>query len=66
MPSSIPDRIEQSVEQLMKDVRERAESEREGKSLYDDAALDASLAAKYINHPMPFWIEHMTTGLFAG
>lgn len=56
-----PDRIEQNVEQLMKDVRERAESERSGKSLYDDVALDPSLAAKYINHPMPFWIERMTT-----
>ena len=56
-----PDRIEQTVEQLMKEVRERAESEREGKSLYDDSSLDASLAAKYINHPMPYWIERMTT-----
>ena len=56
-----PDRIEQNVEQLMKDVRERAESEREGKSLYDDPRLDASLAAKYVNHPIPYWIERMTT-----
>ena len=56
-----PERIEQTVEQLMKGVRERAESERDGKSLYDDEALDASLAAKYVNHPMPFWIERMTT-----
>jgi superfamily II DNA or RNA helicase len=56
-----PERIEESVEKLMKDVRERAEAEREGKSFYDDPALDASLAAKYVNHPMPFWIERMTT-----
>jgi len=56
-----PDRIEQSVEELMRDVRERAESEQQGKSLYDESPLDATLAASYVNHPMPYWIERMTT-----
>jgi len=56
-----PDRIEQNVEQLMKDVRERAESERQGKSLYEKSSLDAVLASNYANHPMPYWIERMTT-----
>ena len=56
-----PDRIEQTVEELIEDVRERAESERDGKSLYEEASLDATLASKYVNHPMPYWIERMTT-----
>jgi len=56
-----PDDIESRVDQLMEDVRERAESEKAGKSLYDELPLDASLATKYVSHPIPFWIERMTT-----
>jgi superfamily II DNA or RNA helicase len=56
-----PDRIEENVEELMKDVRERAESEQHGKSLYEETSLNAALASKYVNHPMPYWIEQMTT-----
>lgn len=56
-----PDRIEQSVDELMTEVRQRAESEREGRSYYDQSPLDPALAARYMNHPMPYWIERMTT-----
>ena len=56
-----PDRIEENVDELMKDVRERAESEQHGKSLYEETTLNAALASKYVNHPMPYWIERMTT-----
>ncbi len=56
-----PERVEQSVDELMVEVRERAESEREGRSLYEESPLDPAMAARYINHPMPYWIERMTT-----
>src|SRR2546430_13717760 len=38
-----------------------AEAERAGKSLYDDSPLDAALATQVMNHPLPFWVERMTT-----
>ncbi len=56
-----PDRIEQTVDDLMAEVRERAKSEHQGRSLYDESPLDPALASKYMNHPMPFWVECMTT-----
>jgi len=56
-----PDRIEHNVETLIQDVRERAASERQGQSLYDASPLDTTLASRYVNHPMPYWIERMTT-----
>lgn len=56
-----PDQIDKSVDELMRDVRERAEAEKEGKVFYDDSPLDPALAAKVSSHPMPFWIERMTT-----
>ncbi len=56
-----PDRLEQNVDKLIMQVRERAEYEQSGKSLYDHSPLDAVLASKYVNHPMPYWVERMTT-----
>lgn len=56
-----PDDIEQNVDSLIMQVRERAEDEQAGKSLYDHSPLDAVLASKYVNHPMPYWIERMAT-----
>ncbi len=56
-----PDGIEKNVNSLIMQVRERAEYEQSGKSLYDHSPLDAELASKYVNHPMPYWIERMTT-----
>ena len=56
-----PDGIEQNVDKLIMQVRERAEYEQSGKSLYDNSPLDAVLASKYVNHPMPYWIERMAT-----
>ncbi len=56
-----PDGIEQNVDKLIMQVRERAEYEQSGKSLYDHSPLDAVLASKYVNHPMPYWIERMAT-----
>ncbi|QDU47375.1 RNA polymerase-associated protein RapA [Symmachiella dynata] len=56
-----PDGIEQNVDNLMMQVRERAEDEQSGKSLYEKSSLDAKLASLYVNHPMPYWIERMTT-----
>lgn len=56
-----PEGIERSVEQLMRDVHGRAEAERQGQSLYDTQPLDKALASTYLNHPMPYWIERMTT-----
>ncbi|WP_222436134.1 DEAD/DEAH box helicase [Rubripirellula reticaptiva] len=56
-----PDDIEQNVDKLIMQVRERAEYEQSGKSLYDHSPLDALLASKYVNHPMPYWIERMAT-----
>ena len=56
-----PDGIEQNVDSLIMQVRERAACEHAGKSLYDNSPLDAVLASKYVNHPMPYWIERMAT-----
>lgn len=55
-----PDRIENEVDELIMEVRERAESEQQGKSLYQEEPIDAALASQYVNHPMPYWIEQMT------
>lgn len=56
-----PKNLERGVEQLMKEVREKALAERAGKSLYDDTPLDPALASQIINHPLPYWVERMTT-----
>lgn len=55
-----PDNLEKSVEQLMKEVRQQAEAEREGKSLYEQVPLDPKFAAEVANHPLPYWVEQMT------
>lgn len=56
-----PEAIEHNVEQLIQDVRERAAAERQGTSLYEETPLDLTLASRYLNHPMSYWIERMTT-----
>lgn len=56
-----PEKLDQNVDQLIMQVRERAEYEQSGESLYSQNTLDATLAAKYMNHPMPFWVQRMTT-----
>lgn len=56
-----PKSLEKRVDDLIRDVRDKAEAERSGKSLYDDSPLDPAAAAQVLNHPLPFWVERMTT-----
>lgn len=56
-----PKGLEKSIEQVMREVREKAQDEASGKSLYDDTPLDPELARQVMNHPLPYWIERMTT-----
>jgi hypothetical protein len=56
-----PERIEERAEELLRSVRERAESEQAGRSLYADTSSDPNLAQQFAQHPLPSWVERMTT-----
>jgi superfamily II DNA or RNA helicase len=61
-PSAIADKVDPVARQ----VRDQARAAREGAAmLAEDAPLDPGLARTLASHPMPYWIERMTTAYVA-
>ena len=56
-----PSAIGQNIDRLIQEVREQAQQEIAGRSYYGDTVLDPTLAQKLGSHPLPFWVEKMTT-----
>jgi hypothetical protein len=56
-----PGGIEANIEKLIQEVRAQAVQGQIGRSLYGDVKLDPAQAQQLINHPLPFWVERMTT-----
>lgn len=56
-----PGDIEKNIERLVQEVREQAQEEVAGRSYYDETVLDPTLAQQLSSHPLPFWVERMTT-----
>ena len=61
-PSAITDKVDSVTRQ----VRDQARAVREGASmLAEDTPLDPGLARTLASHPLPYWIERMTTAYIA-
>jgi hypothetical protein len=56
-----PGDIEKNVERLIQEVRAQARQEVAGRSYYSQTVLDPTLAQQLSSHPLPFWVERMTT-----
>jgi hypothetical protein len=56
-----PGDIEKNIDRLIEEVREQAQQEIAGRSYYSETVLDPTLAQQLTNHPLPFWVERMTT-----
>jgi len=56
-----PTALEANVNRLMQELRDQAAAEVSGRSYYGDTVLDPTLAQKLASHPLPFWVERMTT-----
>ncbi len=56
-----PEDIDKNIEKLLQEVREQAQREVSGRSFYGETVLDPTLAQQLSNHPLPFWVERMTT-----
>lgn len=56
-----PGDIEKNIDKLIQDVREQAKQEVAGRSYFGETVLDPTLAQQLSNHPLPFWVEQMTT-----
>lgn len=56
-----PGDIEKNIERLIQEVREQAREEAAGRSFYGETVLDPSLAQQLSSHPLPYWVERMTT-----
>ena len=56
-----PGDIEKNIDKLIQDVREQAKLEVAGRSYYSETVLDPTLAQQLSSHPLPFWVEQMTT-----
>ncbi len=56
-----PTAIEAKVDTLVMQVREQAKYEADGRSFYGQPELDATLAQQLSSHPLPYWVERMTT-----
>ncbi|MGI5818751.1 MAG: helicase-related protein, partial [Armatimonadota bacterium] len=56
-----PDDIEGTVDEAVERVRQAAEGERAGRSMYDEMPLDADAARRVQNHPIQHWIAQMVT-----
>jgi superfamily II DNA or RNA helicase len=56
-----PGDIEKNIDKLIQDVREQAKQEVAGRSYYGETVLDPALAQQLSSHPLPFWVERMTT-----
>ena len=53
--------IEKNIDRLIQEVREQAQQEVAGRSFYGETVLDPTLAQQLSSHPLPFWVERMTT-----
>jgi superfamily II DNA or RNA helicase len=53
--------IEKNIDRLILEVREQAQQEIAGRSYYGETVLDPTLAQQLSSHPLPFWVERMTT-----
>ena len=56
-----PGDIEKNIDQLIQEVREQAQQEIAGRSYYGETVLDPTLAQQLSSHPLPYWVERMTT-----
>lgn len=56
-----PGDIEKNIDKLIQDVRQQAQQEVAGRSYYGATVLDPTLAQQLSSHPLPFWVEQMTT-----
>jgi superfamily II DNA or RNA helicase len=56
-----PGDIEKNIDRLIQEVREQAQQEQAGRSYYGETVLDPSLAQQLSSHPLPYWVERMTT-----
>jgi SNF2 family DNA or RNA helicase len=56
-----PGDIEKNIDWLIQQVREQAQQETAGRSYYSETVLDPTLAQQLSSHPLPFWVERMTT-----
>jgi len=56
-----PGDIEKNIERLIQEVRQKAQQEIAGRSFYGETKLDPTLAQQLSSHPLPFWVEQMST-----
>ena len=56
-----PGDIEKNIDRLIQEVREQAQQEQAGRSFYGETVLDPTLAQQLSSHPLPYWVERMTT-----
>lgn len=56
-----PGDIEKNIDRLIQEFRQQAQQEVAGRSFYGEAVLDPTLAQQLSSHPLPFWVERMTT-----
>ncbi len=57
-----PKQIGEKVQSVVERVREQVQAAKEGASvLPTNAQLDPKLAQEVVRHPMPYWVERMTT-----
>ena len=56
-----PGDIEKNIDHLIQEVREQAQQEKAGRSYYGETVLDPALAQQLSTHPLPYWVERMTT-----
>jgi superfamily II DNA or RNA helicase len=57
-----PSAIAEKVDSVTRQVRDQARAADEGAAmLAEDAPLDPELARTLVSHPLPYWIERMTT-----
>jgi superfamily II DNA or RNA helicase len=56
-----PSDIEKNIDHVIQEVREHAQQEKAGRSYYGETVLDPALAQQLSTHPLPYWVEQMTT-----
>jgi hypothetical protein len=56
-----PGDIEKNIDRLIQEVRQQAQQEQTGRSYYGETVLDPALAKRLSSHPLPYWVERMTT-----
>lgn len=56
-----PGDIEKNIDHLIQEFREQAQQEKAGRSYYGETVLDPALAQQLSTHPLPYWVERMTT-----